>query len=935
MDTSTINSRLETVEKALRWIANVPAAEQLRFREKLVNLRREYKRIRFAVEERPSVAAFGESQMGKSYLVSAMLSTPDAPFAVTDGQRSFNFINDINPSSPNSTIEATGVITRFTTHQVSVPAGTLRARLLSVADVVLVLCEAYYNQVDYSHESIISIEQFNERLSRAALSSTPMPCTLLDEDDLMDIRDYLFHTSSIQKKCDNLLKSQFFTFLLQHLREIDERELIALLKLTWNDNRDINRIFDNILDTYRAIGFKQTVYVEFAGVLKRHGSLLDVARLDEMYGEPEVSGADFIPDVNVLTAPNGSPVRLPKSFFSALIAELTFTLPAATSRDREFLNDIDILDFPGARRPEQIKESKLPEGKNLSTILRRGKVSYFFNKYSMAKRITALLFCHNNNQSAESTMGVLLNDWVTHNVGNTTAEREAFTRSSGVSPLFIIATWFNKDLEYQNEKAGDPDRLNERWPRRFKTVLEKEVLKSIGDSEHWFNRWTDSQPAFNNIFMLRDFKYSTMIFEGYNPESGQAESRAIVQPQYPNFLDDLRHSFVNDDFVRAHFANPDSAWQQAATVGNDGTKPIIAALCHLAPNASAARLEKLSADFNTLDKRFKSILEQYYHPEDSDRQLKQAKRQAGAACLTIDRELGNDPYFFGRLIGKLMISETELYELIHRQILGAALSTPMNTQETSIYMGAGLDASVARDENIERLCDYLGTDDEDECRDELAQMGIDLDKLLSQDVMVSSEEEQLVSIVEKQWHDDFLAKRCSAELKDSFPPIDIIVSKLWTIYKLLHMHDKLVERVKRYMRDMSRESCVGIIADYLAMQLNAFVNSFGYDFLPAGERESVIAQNERLRLGLNTDVLLHDNDNEGLGLLADLDKKNDLLSTDVFSGELRDFLLRFPQYKNIWQWQQKLRLAYVYACRLPDFDPAANSQLGSIISLIK
>lgn len=928
-----ILSRLQTIENALSWLVNVPASEQLPFQKELVKLRREYKKTGFAIEERPSVAAFGESQMGKSYLVSAMLSSPNSPFSVTDGERSFHFIDEINPSAPNSTIEATGVITRFTTQDQETPKGHLKAQLLSVADIVLILCEAYYNQVDYSHESIISTDDINSALETITLGTSKTMHAIVGEDDIMDIREYL-QTSSIQKKCHAQLSSNLFDFLLRNINQLSNEQLISIIKLVWNNNSDINRLFDDLISTYNKINYVSNVYVEFKSVLKKHGTLLDVARLDEMYAEPEVSSNEFINTANVLLD-NGDHIELQKSFFSAIIAELTFSLPASTCVERDFLNHIDILDFPGSRRPEQIKEERLSEGKNLSTVLRRGKVSYLFNKYSKSKRITALLFCHNNNQSAESAMGAVLTEWINTNVGQTPTEREAFIKNSTISPLLIIGTWFNKDLDYQNETEGALDRLNERWQRRFNVVLEKEVLKSSDIAKHWFNEWTTSRMPFSSIFMLRDFKYSTTIFKGYNPETRHAEENLIVNDKYPTFIEDLRQSFISNPFVKAHFVKPEDAWDNAATVGNDGTKPIIKALCELAPHVALARAEKLQTDFNSLDKRIRNLLEQYYHPEDSDQQLKQAKKQAGEACLTIDKNIGQDPFFFGRLMGTLMISETELYELVHKQILGAELPSPMSSEEASIYMGAELDCSLSHEENISRLCDYLGADDEDDCKNMLLTQGIDIEKLLSQSRMLNSEEDNLVKIVEDKWHDDFLSKRCSSALMDKYAPIDTIIRKLWTLYKLLNIHDSLVKQVKNYTRNLSREECVSIIADYIAMQLNAFVNSFGFDFLPEVEQEKISSQNEKLHLGLNLKVLLKANDHEGLALLADLDKKSDLLSNNGgFSAEKRDFLLRFPQYKSIWQWQQKLRFGYAFACKLPNYDPVANSNLKKIISQI-
>ena len=82
-----INKYLQIVEKAIAWQPHVPESERVNFLEQLVNLRRAFKKIKFAADERCSTAAFGESQMGKSYLVSALMSDPGKPFTVTDVQK--------------------------------------------------------------------------------------------------------------------------------------------------------------------------------------------------------------------------------------------------------------------------------------------------------------------------------------------------------------------------------------------------------------------------------------------------------------------------------------------------------------------------------------------------------------------------------------------------------------------------------------------------------------------------------------------------------------------------------------------------------------------------------------------------------------------------------------------------------------------------------
>ena len=82
-----------------------------------------------------------------------------------------------------------------------------------------------------------------------------------------------------------------------------------------------------------------------------------------------------------------------KASLCALAAELTFTLsPDSIDNERmKFLSNIDLLDFPGSCPREKIYERDIE--KEMSKLIRRGRVSYLFNKYSNAKRIGAILFC--------------------------------------------------------------------------------------------------------------------------------------------------------------------------------------------------------------------------------------------------------------------------------------------------------------------------------------------------------------------------------------------------------------------------------------------------------------------------------------------------------------------------------------------------------------
>ena len=62
-----------------------------------------------------SVGIFGESQAGKSFLVSTLISDKNGNSTIQLGNRKLDFIRDINPQGSGK--ESTGVVTRFSTHE--------------------------------------------------------------------------------------------------------------------------------------------------------------------------------------------------------------------------------------------------------------------------------------------------------------------------------------------------------------------------------------------------------------------------------------------------------------------------------------------------------------------------------------------------------------------------------------------------------------------------------------------------------------------------------------------------------------------------------------------------------------------------------------------------------------------------------------------------
>ena len=148
--------------------------------------------------------------MGKSYLVSNLLSDSGTPFTVIDGEsKSYVFLDEINPEGKKK--EATSIVTRFSTNYTWInPAFPVKVKLLSPADIVLVLCDSYFNDVKTKSDTALKTDFINKKVEEiwTKYDSKTNQQTLLDEDFILDIFDY-FHTNFFTK-ATNVIDSTFF-----------------------------------------------------------------------------------------------------------------------------------------------------------------------------------------------------------------------------------------------------------------------------------------------------------------------------------------------------------------------------------------------------------------------------------------------------------------------------------------------------------------------------------------------------------------------------------------------------------------------------------------------------------------------------------------------------------------------------------------------------
>lgn len=957
-----VSGQIESINRFIAWgDTHLQESRREETFKKLVNIRRHLKRLLFSLESNPAITAFGESQKGKSHVVGSLLACKGRQFTVVDPKdgTQYDFVGRLNPITKDT--EATGVATRFT-RSYTVPDNgyPILVKILPVADILQILCDTAYN--DVNNHAIIQKEDIDKfmAMQEQKYGGKAKVQYVLGEDDVMNIREYV--ERHIGTNAKELLDSQFFDILARIVTCVSPQEWPQVVSKLWYDNSDITALFSRLLEGYQALGFPKRVYVPISALVNDTTTLLSSKCLQMLKTQTKVLGnTDPNLGTNLLTEGKQAVVGFSKSVLSAITQEVVFQVPQDTvdevleyhtegitkdetrqrllskgwnkKVDKKFLNTVDILDLPGARSRLSLSEGQIEKELNETMVL-RGKVAYLFNKYSDERLINVFMLCHDYMQVGPTVMPGLVESWILQNIGKTAQERTAFLDKSVVSPLFIVATKFNSDMEHAMQESGDSDgQINERWEARYQRVLYNEVLKA--NSLEWFNDWTvrgDVTSTFKNTYLLRDFKYSTdqpnhsNLFVGYDTEG--AEKKEID----PEFHQRLRNSFVASPVVNKFFDDPELAWDAAATMNNDGSTRIIESLGVVAANAKESRLFKHKGEVKALYGQAMQIMAEYYHDESEADGLQKAISRCGSIVAEFDVVCGKDNYFFGRMIQNLQVSENYVFDFFYNRLNSNTMVAQRDMKEYDLILSrchGRLSAANSFDDNLEILRQeyhYASTAD---CRDFFENVkGISLQKLFECNFKQKSNSEQLAEGIVDKWLEDVKSQKnlkfYEAEGCNTLAMLDLI-ENLKAVIAIAGLVPAIAKRISPFVDAISvPHQILDMIADTSAEMINEFVVTFGYNYYSPEKVAELKAIDQKNGLHLSFDY----------GLADKVPMSNEELS-DLFDNirptDENAMLASLPSFVNYNKWIELLLISFIAAYGVPNYDVEANKLLGLLL----
>jgi len=956
-----IDKQISNINLSLNWLLqNQEEQYEQRFLQ-LVDERRKLKIIRNASSDNPAIAAFGRSQVGKSYLMNCILKDKDNPFMVKDGSgKQYEFVKQINP--PGEGKEASGVVTRFSsfsrTPDLYDEQYPVLARLFSVADLIMIISDSYYNDTtNFTSLSDKDVDDLSRNLYEKYHNTPRISHPVLDADEILNIKAYFKkHINNAQTFIND--RCTLFDRLSLIADRIPDNDYSEIFSNLWNKDPNLTRLFNHLLQDLRRLDFSQYIYMPIDSVLHdfiKENTIMSVNCLKLLF-------SDNNPHTTTVYLREGNSYRntgtWKKSDVCAICKEVDFkisdnflsstshyemeAIPMETRNkltDGEIqmaiLKENDLLDFPGARSRLKTEVCNLSENDVVLDCFLRGKVAYLFKTYNDNLMINILLYCHHDEQNDVADLYLQLKDWVNNYVGDTPEKRSATIAKAGGSPLFYVATMFNKDMKERKDGSDNTNGLNNRWIGRFETVLYGQCFHI--EEVQWVKNWAGKNNNFSNSYLLRDYKYSTIgesnLYNGFN-ETGR-ETSMIMDPNYYSLM---RDTFINNKVVRNLFRDPALTWDVACTKNNDGALYIIEQLYCVSTNMNKTREEQFAEQYDSATSHVYNLMKDYYISDNKDELLNENIRKARQVHRELDFTCNFDNYYFGHLLQRLQMQESVCYNIVHQLINSGKLQVNNFEQYQIVFkhcekMGYPLDPHKSNAENWKSLIAAYDFMDREDAERFLVRYGVNWEELFQSDFERNLPSFILADNVFDYWCKDITSSsfynEFSGDGKDGKFFLDIMSKFTLNIVetaKFCKIPDMMAQRIA----DIVNVVAIGtanenLISDMLASTINDFVMDLGFSTLTEEQKAAV------RRIGEERNLHIFDY------ICRDIPKKydeNDL--TQLFNDMTTKSTMLVPSFEeNYNKWTEYMIISFISHLEIPNYDHAANESLFKLLTDIK
>ena len=914
------------INKSIEWSKENLREEQVdKAAYDLKASRRKLKKIKKAVTSNTTIAVFGASQQGKSYLVKNMLCDENSVLKIPDkgNNKNYDFISHINP--PGGGAEATGLVTRFTYESELGNCPPIKIRLLNPAEIITIITDSYFSDFKI-RKNDIKAEDVKRLVEKLPDFYSPKQQDVFTDDDVYSIEEYLkdvYYKTNLQHKLDAYYDANYWNVLANNIQKIDPKNWVRVFEILWGNQERLSSLFVELLNGLKNVGFSKVIYTDFEAVLVPK-TILDVTRLKELTSA-------YKGDLLKVETSDKKEFTIGRNVLSAIASELILNISddIYEKKGNEFLKDVDLLDFPGSRTRLELIEGEELTDDDVTGMLLRGKVAYLFNTYSLNYEISNLLLCTGNTQSNVRSVPALVDKWINYNIGETPEKRSKVLSGASVPPLFVILTMWNCQLDYDKDKGED---IEYKWKHRFDKLLGDEVFGSYDWAKSWL-----PETSFKNYYLLRDFKYSKDTFTGF--EKNSVESG--VDPEREEFYKEMKKSFRSSPLVKQFFNQPEDIWEKTSVPTVDGSRLIINSLAQSANNRT--RSYRYSAILKEQKNDVTELLKRYYHDDDDAENIKKAVETGSSIHATADCVFGIDAIHFGEFIELFLITESEVYNLYHDLYASLTLADDNKINKyilirDSALKHGGLSTDKSYDNNLQTLLRTYNCQDETRLA-QLIKVDDFNDLFYGEMHQMKNRSQALAEHARDYWFDNSLnIKRFEKFVDLGFDKalLTDLIDNFKSQYDQLGLTKMIALRIREYVDKIKNiNEAEYMVAHITSGIINDYVTSLGWSYYSEDKKQKIKSLNIDHNLNLivpEDEVIKSLSPEDYFRICESMENMNDILNERPTDNEKIKII---PMIANYRKWRELIKISFISGFDNIDYDIEANAMLGSILDNIK
>lgn len=422
-----------------------------------------------ALERKAAIGVYGQSQAGKSFLISSLLKNGEQSTRIKVGQTEMRY-DDLNP---DQNAEATAVTCRFTNKGHNETANYISGEFHTVGEIVRILFAAI-QELDLT-EQLESVHEYS--FEEKDIPRGEVYLSQYQIFDLLDHINFLIRDSGKESTIGKILESVYSIIENKYLEQLSFKTVEYLISFMWRGFQKFEHIVHELFELYSVMGNREKFHL--------HENLLRDTLNTSTLRAPE----DEQPKVSL---ENSSPIKINNgSRFNLSVIQIACSeviLPIAGGS--ELTENIDLLDFPGLRplsehsnlqRPSEIEDNY----ESIITTIKQGKLKATFNLYSQRVDIPSLLLVTaDGNQDAQS-LPKLVNKWISQNC----TDIDGNVESNKVN-RFLFTAMTKSDMLLRESNAITEDNINGRIKNRFGINF-----------ENFFSEFLSTVGGYNNVFM--------------------------------------------------------------------------------------------------------------------------------------------------------------------------------------------------------------------------------------------------------------------------------------------------------------------------------------------------------------------------------------------------------------------------------------------------